>query len=56
MDFMIDEAGDVFFLETNTIPGMTQTSFYPHSARAAGIPFDELLVKLVNLAAVRFEL
>jgi D-alanine-D-alanine ligase len=53
VDFMMDEAGNVFFLEINTLPGMTQTSFYPHSAMAAGIPFDELLVRLVNLAATR---
>jgi D-alanine-D-alanine ligase len=53
MDFMIDEMDNVFFLEVNTLPGMTQTRFYPHSARAAGISFDDLIVKLVNLAATR---
>ncbi|MDR0595466.1 MAG: D-alanine--D-alanine ligase, partial [Puniceicoccales bacterium] len=43
VDFMINDSGDVFFLEVNTIPGMTQTSFYPLSAQTAGISFDDLL-------------
>ncbi|MDR2436314.1 MAG: D-alanine--D-alanine ligase [Puniceicoccales bacterium] len=53
VDFMIDDFGNVFFLEINTLPGMAQLSFYPLSAAAAGISYDDLLVKLVNLAALR---
>ena len=53
VDFMIDDLGNVFFLEINTLPGMTHTSFYPLSAAAVGISYDDLLVKLVNLAAAR---
>ncbi|MDR3273960.1 MAG: D-alanine--D-alanine ligase [Puniceicoccales bacterium] len=55
VDFLIDDFGNVFFLEVNTIPGMTQTSFYPISAQASGFSYDALLIKLVNLAGARFE-
>ncbi len=50
VDFMLDNSGEVYFLEINTIPGMTATSFYPISAQAAGISYEDLLVKLVILA------
>jgi D-alanine-D-alanine ligase len=37
-------------LEVNTIPGMTANSLLPKAARAAGIPFDDLLERLVDWA------
>lgn len=49
-DFIIDEAGKPWILETNTIPGMTPTSLLPDAARAAGISFPELCTKLVQYA------
>lgn len=55
IDFMLN-GDEVFFLEINTIPGMTATSFYPLSARAAGLSYEDMLAKLVNLAAARFDL
>jgi D-alanine-D-alanine ligase len=55
IDFMIDDLDNVFFLEVNTLPGMTQSSFYPLSAAIAGISYDNLLIELVNLATARFE-
>lgn len=51
VDFMVDEAGQPYVLEVNTIPGMTETSLFPDAARAAGISFPELVEKLVSLAA-----
>jgi D-alanine-D-alanine ligase len=39
-----------YVLEVNTIPGMTPTSLLPDAARAAGIPFGELLDRLIALA------
>ncbi|MBI2822382.1 MAG: D-alanine--D-alanine ligase, partial [Acidobacteria bacterium] len=42
--------GEVYFLELNTIPGMTVTSLVPQSAAAAGYSFAELLNKLIELA------
>lgn len=49
-DFIIDSEGEAWVLETNTIPGMTATSLLPDAARAAGISFPELCVKLVEYA------
>ena len=49
-DFIIDETGEPWILETNTIPGMTATSLLPDAARAAGISFPELCTKLIEFA------
>jgi len=49
-DFIIDQAGDAWILETNTIPGMTKTSLLPDAAAVAGIPFSELCSYFVSLA------
>lgn len=40
-------------LEVNTMPGLTQNSLLPKAARAAGIPFDELVQRLVGWALER---
>ncbi|MDR1413772.1 MAG: D-alanine--D-alanine ligase [Puniceicoccales bacterium] len=53
MDFILQNDGTFFFLETNTIPGMTRSSFFPLSAEAAGISMPNLIEKLVKLAANR---
>lgn len=49
-DLIKDAHGDFWVLETNTIPGMTATSLLPDAARAAGISFSELCVKLISYA------
>src|SRR5262249_28782108 len=49
-DFMIDRRGRPYFLEINTIPGMTQTSLVPQAARQAGLTFPQLLDRLIELA------
>lgn len=54
VDFMI-RGDEIFFLEINTIPGMTAVSLYPLSAKAAGISYENLLKILVNLAAARIK-
>jgi D-alanine-D-alanine ligase len=46
---LVDRRGPVV-LELNTMPGMTVNSLLPKAARAAGIPFSELLDRLVRLA------
>jgi D-alanine-D-alanine ligase len=46
---MIICGADIFVLETNTIPGMTPTSLFPQAAQAAGISFDQLLDRLIEL-------
>lgn len=49
-DFILDDEGIPWILETNTIPGMTATSLLPDAARAAGISFPELCTKLIEYA------
>lgn len=46
---MILKDGIFFVLETNTIPGMTATSLFPQSAKAAGMTFSQLLDRLIEL-------
>jgi D-alanine-D-alanine ligase len=46
---MILRGGELFLLETNTIPGMTQTSLLPLAARTAGMSFSQLLERLIDL-------
>jgi len=46
---MILADGQLYVLETNTIPGMTPTSLLPQAAKAAGIDFSQLLDKLIEL-------
>jgi D-alanine-D-alanine ligase len=48
-DMILSERGLVV-LELNTLPGMTVNSLLPKAARAAGIPFGELLHRLIQLA------
>ena len=46
-DFRMDDQNKFWFLEMNTLPGMTDTSLAPISALAAGISFNELIDKIV---------
>jgi D-alanine-D-alanine ligase len=52
VDFLMDEQGDHYFLEVNTSPGMTDHSLVPMAAKAAGISFDELAIKILESAHV----
>ena len=47
---MIVADRDVYVLETNTIPGMTENSLFPLAARTAGISFPSLMDRLIELA------
>jgi D-alanine-D-alanine ligase len=53
VDFLMDEAKENnkshhYFLEVNTSPGMTDHSLVPMAAKAAGISFDELVIKILS--------
>ena len=51
VDLMLCEAtGELTVLEANAIPGMTETSLLPMAADAAGIDFDALIGRIVDLA------
>ena len=47
---MIIRNGEIFVLETNTIPGMTNASLFPKAAREAGIEYPQLLDLLIQMA------
>lgn len=53
IDMMVTEAGEVFLLEINTLPGMTETSLLPKAAAAAGMDFKSLCNKMVEMALGR---
>jgi len=52
VDFLMDEDGRHYFLEANTSPGMTDHSLVPMGARAAGIEFDQLVLRILEQAHV----
>ena len=49
-DFMVDEKENIYFIEINTLPGMTPTSLMPQEAAAVGYDYESLCQKLVDLA------
>jgi D-alanine-D-alanine ligase len=51
VDLMLDAGGGLWVLEANPIPGLTDTSLLPQAAEAAGIGFDELVGRILELAS-----
>ena len=47
-DFIVDEAGTPWFLEINTLPGMTPTSLVPQEAAAVGIDYQALCQRIID--------
>ncbi len=52
VDFLMSESGQPFLLEVNTSPGMTDHSLVPKAARQAGISFEQLVLRVLELAHV----
>lgn len=48
VDIMQDADGEFWLLEANTVPGMTDHSLVPMAAKAAGISFEELVVRILK--------
>ncbi len=48
LDFFLDRQGQPWFLELNTVPGLTSHSLVPKAASAAGIDFDELVWQILQ--------
>ncbi len=56
VDLMLEDAtGDLYVLEANAIPGLTETSLLPQAADAAGIEFDQVIARVLALAFERRE-
>ena len=49
-DFILDGDNKLWFLEINTLPGMTPTSLAPQEAAAAGMDYEQLCQALIDLA------
>jgi D-alanine-D-alanine ligase len=52
VDLMLDAAGRPWFIEVNTSPGMTDHSLVPMAALHAGLSFEELALRILELAHV----
>ena len=50
VDFRLDENNKAWFLEVNTLPGMTETSLVPKSVAASGLSFSELIQIIIKEA------
>ncbi|MCM1258302.1 MAG: D-alanine--D-alanine ligase [Roseburia sp.] len=50
MDFLLNEAGEIFCLEANTLPGMTETSLIPQEAAVVGMNYRQLCEKLIQIS------
>jgi D-alanine-D-alanine ligase len=55
VDFFVRDGGEVVVNELNTIPGFTATSVYAKLFEASGVPYEELLERLIRLAIERHE-
>ncbi len=53
VDFFLRADGTVIFNEINAIPGFTSISMYPQLFEASGVPYPELIDRLVMLALDR---
>jgi D-alanine-D-alanine ligase len=53
VDLMLDADGQLFALEADVIPGLTDTSLLPQAADAAGIGFEELVQRILDAALAR---
>ena len=56
VDFFVEkDTKEIYLNEINTLPGFTSISMYPKMWEADGLPIQELLTKLLDLAQQRFE-
>jgi D-alanine-D-alanine ligase len=55
VDLMTDENEDPYVIDVNTMPGMTETSLLPKAASYAGIPFEDLVERILLGASLKLE-
>lgn len=53
VDLMLSAANELYVLEANSVPGLTDTSLLPQAAEAAGVDFDQLIERILQLAFAR---
>lgn len=55
LDFIMDEEGNMYCLEANTLPGMTPTSLIPQEAKVIGISYPQLCEKLIEVSLDKYQ-
>lgn len=55
VDFFVTSENQIFLNEINTLPGFTEISMYPKLWEASGIPYSELIDRLISLGLERFQ-
>ena len=55
LDFLMDEEGNMYCLESNTLPGMTPTSLMPQEAASLGVDFGSLCEKLIEVSMAKYQ-
>lgn len=55
LDFLMDEEGNMYCLEANTLPGMTPTSLIPQEAKAIGMDYPQLCEKLIEVSLKKYQ-
>lgn len=53
-DFIVTPKNEIYILELNTLPGMTETSLLPQAAKAAGLTFSQLLDMIIHNGLKRY--
>ncbi|MEG1473845.1 MAG: D-alanine--D-alanine ligase [Christensenella sp.] len=53
-EFILTKEGSMYFLEMNTLPGMTPTSLIPQEAAAVGISYEELCTRVIELSLAKY--
>lgn len=54
-DFLLTPDGQMYCMEANTLPGMTPTSLLPQEAAAAGIGYEELCERIIEISLKKYE-
>lgn len=54
MDFLMDDSGEMYCLEANTLPGMTPVSLVPLMARTKGIEYGDLCERLIEVSMKKY--
>lgn len=55
MDFILDEKGEIYCLEANTLPGMTPTSLLPQEAACIGIDYNDLCEEIIKISLKKYK-
>lgn len=55
LDFLMDDEGNMYCLEANTLPGMTPTSLIPQEAKAIGMDYPQLCEKLIEVSLKKYQ-